>query len=54
MAQGRPTDGRAFKGRAWSMMPKSAKRFSDNIMLQAIRIDHDHDFGSIRSKIVVI
>jgi len=34
------------------MMPKSAKRFSDNIMLQFIGIDHVHDFGSIRSKIM--
>jgi hypothetical protein len=50
------------------MMPKSAKRFSltwtfgsrtrafgsDDIMLQLIGIDHVHDFGSIRSKIIVI
>src|SRR5258708_4723853 len=36
------------------MMPKSAKRFSDNIMLRGMRIDHVHDFGSIRSKIIVI
>jgi hypothetical protein len=36
------------------MMPKSAKRFSDDIMLSLIRIDHVHDFGSIRSRIVVI
>jgi len=36
------------------MMPKSAERFSDNIMLQTIKIDHGHDFGSIRSKIIVI
>ncbi len=49
---GRPPDGRAFKERARSMMPKSAKRFSDNIMLQANRSDHVHDFGLIRSKIM--
>ena len=43
------------------MMPKSAKRFSltrtfgsDNIVLQLIGIDYVHDFGSIRSKIIVI
>jgi hypothetical protein len=36
------------------MMPKSATRFSDNIMLQAFRIDRVHDFGSTRSKIIVI
>ena len=36
------------------MMPKSAKRFSDNIMLKTIRIDHVCDFGSVRSKIIVI
>jgi hypothetical protein len=36
------------------MMPKSAKRFSDDIMLQPIEIDHVHDFGSTRSKIIVI
>jgi hypothetical protein len=35
-------------------MPKSAKRFSDNIMLQLIRIDHVYDFESFRSKIIVI
>ena len=34
-------------------MPKRPKRFSDNIMLR-IRIDHVYDFGSIRSKIIVI
>jgi hypothetical protein len=37
-----------------SMMPKSVKRFSDHIMLSVIGIDHVHDFGSIRSKIIVI
>jgi hypothetical protein len=36
------------------MMPKSAKRFSDNIMLQTIRNDHVYDLGSVRSKIIVI
>jgi hypothetical protein len=43
------------------MKPKSAKHFSltrtfgsDDIMLQLIGIDHVHDFGSIRSKIIVI
>jgi hypothetical protein len=36
------------------MMPKSAKRFSDDIMLQTIERDHVHDFGSTRSKIIVI
>jgi hypothetical protein len=35
------------------MMPKSAKRFSDNIMLQIGSTDHG-DFGSNRSKITVI
>jgi hypothetical protein len=37
-----------------SMMPKSAKRFSGDIMLQLIENDHVHDFGSNRSKIIVI
>jgi len=36
------------------MMPKSAKRFSDDIMLRMIRIDRVRDFGSIRSEIIVI
>jgi hypothetical protein len=36
------------------MMPKSAKRFSDDIMPQLIENDHVHGFGSIRSKIIVI
>jgi hypothetical protein len=36
------------------MMPKSAKRLSDDIMLQTMRIDRDYDFGSARSKIIVI
>jgi len=36
------------------MMPKSAKRLSDNIMLQIIRIDHVYDFGLIQPKIIVI
>jgi hypothetical protein len=40
--------------RAWSMMPKSAKRFPDDIMLQFVRIDHAYGLGSVRSKIVVI
>ncbi len=34
------------------MMPKSVKRFSDDIMLQCISIDHVYDFGSIRSKVI--
>jgi len=49
------------KAAIWSIMPKSAKRFSlarsfgsDNMMLQLIRIDHVHEFGSRRSKFVVI
>ncbi len=37
-----------------SMMPKSVKRFSDYIMLQVIGIDHVYDFGSTRSKVIVI
>jgi hypothetical protein len=40
--------------RASSMMPKNAKQFSDDIMLSLMRVDHVHDFGSIRSKIIVI
>jgi hypothetical protein len=32
----------------------NAKRCTQNIMLQIVRIDHDYDFGSIRSKIIVI
>jgi hypothetical protein len=35
------------------MMPKSVKRFSDDIMLQLKEIDHD-DFGPIGSKVIVI
>jgi hypothetical protein len=30
-----------------SMMPKSVKRLSDDIMLQRPGIDHVYDFGSI-------
>jgi hypothetical protein len=44
------------------MMPKKlvpdlirdAKRLSDDIMLQCIGIDRVYDFGSIRSKIIVV
>jgi hypothetical protein len=36
------------------MMPKSVKRFSDDIMLQLKEIDHVHDFGPIGSKVIVI
>jgi hypothetical protein len=36
--------------RPQSMMPKSAKRFSDNIMLQLNSIDHVYDFGSVDLK----
>jgi hypothetical protein len=44
------------------MMPKmpvpdlisGAKRLSDDIMFQAMGIDHVYDFGSIRSKIIAI
>jgi hypothetical protein len=36
------------------MMPKSAKRFSDDIMRQLTRNDHVRDFGSARSEIIVI
>jgi len=36
------------------MMPKSAPRFSDDIMLQLIEIDHVHEFGLIQSKLIVI
>lgn len=35
------------------MMPKSGKRFSDDIML-SYEIDHVHDFGWISSKVIVI
>jgi hypothetical protein len=38
----------------WSMMPKNAQRFSGDIMLQHIEIDHGHEFGSVRSKLIVI
>jgi hypothetical protein len=36
------------------MMPKVAKRFSDNIMLQLAGNDHVHDLGSFRSKAIAI
>ena len=36
------------------MMPKSAKRFSDDIMLKFIGSDHVYGFGSNRSKTIVI
>ena len=36
------------------MMPKTAKRSSDGMLLQTMRIDHVYDLGSIRSKITVI
>lgn len=36
------------------MMPKGAKRFSKKIMLQALRIDHVYDLGSIRPEMIVI
>ncbi len=36
------------------MVPKSAQRFSGDTMLQVIENDHVHDFGSVRSKIIVI
>jgi hypothetical protein len=34
------------KRRVWSMMPKSAKRFSDNIMLNLLESITFYDFGS--------
>jgi hypothetical protein len=33
------------------MMPKSVKRFSDDIMLYLFSLDTDSDFGSIRPEI---
>ena len=36
------------------MMPKSAQRFSDDIMLQLIEIDHVQELGLIPSKLIVI
>jgi len=36
------------------MKPKSAKRFWGHVMLKHIGIDHVHDFGSIRSKVIAI
>jgi hypothetical protein len=36
------------------MIPKSAKRFSDQIMFSLFRTDHVHDFGSARSEIIVV
>ena len=36
------------------MMPKSVKRFSDDIMLSTFGIDRVHAFGLCQSKRVVI
>ncbi len=34
------------------MMPKSVKRFSDDIMLYLFDLEADSDFGSIRPEII--
>jgi len=35
-------------------MPKSGYHYWDNIMLYLIEIDQVHDFGSTRSKVILI
>ncbi|MGA7655638.1 MAG: hypothetical protein WCA96_02505, partial [Methylocella sp.] len=38
----------------WSGIRKSGNRFSARIPLQALRIDHFHDFGLSQFKIIAI